>query len=73
MTMTKSLVIVESPTKAKTRSKYLGRKYQALASVGHRKDLHKNKLSIDLEHNFDRSVAKNRCVSYPSGLHMGAR
>ncbi len=53
MAKTKSLVIVESPTKAKTLSKYLGRNYQVLASVGHIKDLPKSKLGIDLEHNFD--------------------
>ena len=51
--MAKSLVIVESPTKAKTLSKYLGRNYQVIASVGHLKDLPKSKLGIDLEHNFD--------------------
>jgi DNA topoisomerase-1 len=56
--MAKSLVIVESPTKAKTLSKYLGRNYQVLASVGHLKDLPKSKLGIDLEHNFDDSVVK---------------
>lgn len=56
--MARSLVIVESPTKAKTLSKSLGRNYQALASVGHLKDLPKSKLGIDLEHNFDGSVAK---------------
>ncbi len=51
--MAKSLVIVESPTKAKTLAKYLGRNYQVLASVGHLKDLPKSKLGIDLENNFD--------------------
>jgi DNA topoisomerase-1 len=51
--MAKSLVIVESPTKAKTLSKYLGRNYQVLASVGHLKDLPKSKLGIDLEHDFE--------------------
>ncbi|WNM59108.1 type I DNA topoisomerase [Candidatus Nitrospira allomarina] len=51
--MARSLVIVESPTKAKTLSKYLGRNYQVIASVGHLKDLPKSKLGIDLEHNFD--------------------
>ena len=51
--MAKSLVIVESPTKAKTLKKYLGRNYEVLASVGHLKDLPKSKLGIDLEHNFD--------------------
>ena len=48
----KSLVIVESPTKAKTLTKYLGRGYQVVASVGHIKDLPKSKLGIDLDHDF---------------------
>ncbi|GJL54997.1 MAG: DNA topoisomerase 1 [Nitrospirales bacterium] len=49
----KSLVIVESPTKARTLTKYLGRSYQVIASVGHIKDLPKSKLGIDLEHDFE--------------------
>jgi DNA topoisomerase-1 len=69
--MAKSLVIIESATKAKTLSKYLGRNYQVLASVGHLKDLPKRKLGIDLEHNFDGSVAKNRFVRYATGFHVG--
>lgn len=51
--MAKSLVIVESPAKAKTLSKYLGRNYQVMASVGHLKDLPKSKLGIDLDHDFE--------------------
>jgi DNA topoisomerase-1 len=50
--MAKSLIIVESPAKARTISKYLGRGYQVLASVGHVKDLPKSKLGIDVEHDF---------------------
>lgn len=69
--MAKSLVIVESPTKAKTLSKYFGRNDQASASVDHLKDLPKSKLGIDLEHNFDGSVAKNRFVRYATGFHVG--
>ena len=69
--MAKSLVIVESPTKAKTLKKYLGRNYEVLASVGHLKDLPKSKPGIDLEHNFDGSVAKNRFVKYATGFHVG--
>jgi DNA topoisomerase-1 len=41
--MAKNLVIVESPAKAKTIGKYLGRDYQVKASVGHIMDLPKNK------------------------------
>lgn len=48
----KSLVIVESPTKARTLTKYLGRGYQVVASVGHVKDLPKSKLGIDVDHDF---------------------
>ncbi|HSQ90739.1 MAG TPA: DNA topoisomerase, partial [Nitrospiraceae bacterium] len=51
--MTKSLIIVESPTKARTISKYLGRGYSVMASVGHIKDLPTSKLGVDLEHDFE--------------------
>jgi len=47
----KALVIVESPAKAKTISKYLGKDYIVKASLGHIKDLPKNKLAVD-ENNF---------------------
>ena len=50
--MSKSLVIVESPAKAKTLSRYLGRNYTVKASVGHIKDLPKNKLGVDVENDF---------------------
>jgi len=47
--MSKSLVIVESPAKAKTINKYLGKDFQVEASIGHIKDLPKNKLGVDVE------------------------
>jgi DNA topoisomerase-1 len=50
--MAKSLVIVESPAKAKTIGKYLGRNYSVKASIGHIKDLPKSKLGVDVEHGF---------------------
>ena len=50
--MSKSLLIVESPTKARTLSRYLGKDFLVKASVGHVKDLPKNKLGIDLENQF---------------------
>jgi DNA topoisomerase-1 len=49
MAMSKSLVIVESPAKAKTIEKYLGTGYEVLASVGHIMDLPKNDLGVELE------------------------
>jgi DNA topoisomerase I len=51
--MAKSLIIVESPTKAKTITKYLGRGYTVMASVGHVKDLPTSKLGVDLENDFE--------------------
>ncbi len=50
--MAKSLLIVESPTKAKTLQKYLGAEFKVCASQGHIKDLPKNELGVDLEHDF---------------------
>ena len=49
----KNLVIVESPSKAKTIGKFLGSKYKVIASVGHVRDLPKSKLGIDIEHDFE--------------------
>ena len=48
----RSLVIVESPAKAKTINKYLGRDFVVKASMGHIRDLPKGKFGIDVEHGF---------------------
>ena len=50
--MGKSLVIVESPAKAKTINKLLGKDFKVMSSVGHIRDLPKSKLGVDVENNF---------------------
>ncbi len=49
----KKLLIVESPTKAKTIGKYLGKDFKVVATVGHIRDLPKNKMAVDLAKDFE--------------------
>ena len=51
--MAKALVVVESPAKAKTINKYLGRDYKVVASMGHVRDLPKSKLGVDVDDGFE--------------------
>ena len=64
--MPKYLVIVESPAKAKTIGRYLGKDYVVQASVGHVRDLPPRKLAVDVEHGFQPTYqlikGKGRCV-----------
>ena len=53
--MAKSLVIVESPTKAKTITRFLDGKYKVEASFGHIRDLPTSKMGVDIEHDFEPS------------------
>ena len=49
----KDLVIVESPAKAKTIERYLGRKYVVRASMGHVRDLPRSQMGVDVEDNYN--------------------
>ena len=53
--MAKALVVVESPAKAKTINKYLGKDYKVIASMGHVRDLPKSKLGVDVDEGFEPS------------------
>ena len=53
----KNLVIVESPAKAKTIKKYLGKGYDVIASMGHVRDLPEKRLSVDIKKNFEPKYA----------------
>lgn len=56
----KNLVIVESPAKARTISKFLGKDYKVLASMGHVRDLPKSKLGFDPDNNFEPQYLVSR-------------
>ena len=58
-----NLVIVESPAKAKTIQKYLGKDFEVIASMGHVRDLPKSKLGVDIENNFEPQYINIRSQS----------
>ncbi len=62
--MAKNLIVVESPAKARTLQKYLGRGYKVCASIGHILDLPKSKLGVDIENDFapQYSVLKGKAA-----------
>ena len=53
MATSKNLIIVESPSKAKTIEKFLGSKYRVIASKGHIRDLPKSRMAVDIENDFE--------------------
>jgi DNA topoisomerase-1 len=74
--MAKNLVIVESPAKAKTIEKYLGKDFTVKSSFGHIRDLPKKGLNIDIEHDFEPTYAialdKKKVVSELKTAAKGA-
>jgi len=74
--MAKSLVIVESPSKAKTINKYLGKGYKVIASVGHIKNLPKSKISVDFENGYELTYetipGKEKVITEMKELSEGA-
>ena len=56
--MAKKLVIVESPSKAKTIKKYLGKDYEVIASQGHIIDLPASRFAVDVDNNFKPEYIK---------------
>ena len=58
--MAKNLLIVESPTKARSISKMLGRNYKVKATIGHLRDLPKSKFGVDIENDFEPEYIKVR-------------
>jgi hypothetical protein len=75
--MSKNLVIVESPAKAKTIEKFLGKDYTVKSSFGHIRDLPKKGLNIDIENNFEPhyevSADKRKVIAElkkAAGLHL---
>ncbi len=58
--MGKTLIIVESPTKAKTIGKYLGANYVVMSSMGHVRDLPKSTLGVDVENKFEPHYITSR-------------
>lgn len=72
----KDVILVESPTKAKTLTRFLAGKYEVMASMGHIRDLPKSKLGVDIEKNFEPQYIipkdKQKIVSALKNLVKGA-
>ena len=75
--MSENLVIVESPTKARTLSRFLGNKYTIEASMGHVRDLPKAKLGVDVDHDFEPEYViprvKRKTVEHIRDIMKGAK
>ncbi len=73
----KDVILVESPTKARTLTRFLAGKYEVVASMGHIRDLPKSKLGVDLENNFEPQYIipkdKQKTVKELKGKVKGAK
>ena len=71
----KTLVVVESPSKAKIIGKYLGSKYRVIASVGHVRDLPKSRLGVDVGNNFEPEYIniRGKADTIDQGTQEGSR
>lgn len=69
-----TLIIVESPTKAKTISKFLGKEYQVESSFGHIRDLPKSEMGVDIEHGFTpKYIIPTKAKKIVTGLKAAAK
>src|SRR3989344_1783446 len=72
----KEIILVESPTKARTLTRFLKGKYEVMASMGHIRDLPKSKLGVDIEKNFEPEYIipkdKQKTVTALKNLVKGA-
>jgi DNA topoisomerase-1 len=69
-----TLIIVESPTKAKTISKFLGKDYQVESSFGHIRDLPKSEMGVDIEHGFTpKYIIPTKAKKIVTGLKAAAK
>lgn len=74
MNKVKNLLIVESPTKARTIGKYLGKDYEVIATVGHIRDLPTNKMAVDMKNDFEvEYVIDNKKKKVVSELTRAAK
>ena len=71
--MSQTLVIVESPAKAKTIKRYLGKNYSVTASMGHVRDLPKSQFGVDVDNDFAVTLPPQRLHDDEKAVHRDLR